>query len=152
MAKPVITKEKKLAWYVFSALYFAGVIVLVVVCLGHPEWINDTASRIFISFVFFMFAVGYWLLTSKISSYAIGFVQIIAAVGINYYQLVKIGTGPNHMEIYDRFVFIFGGIALVVNGLRTMEKGDDEKKRKELATSRSTGSSATPSPGSPTPE
>jgi hypothetical protein len=142
MAKRVVTKREKVLWFVFMGLYYAGIIALIVYGLGHPELINDTPSRVFVSSIFFLFGLGYWLFTSKISPVAIGWIQIIAAIGINYYQLVRIGSAQNHMEIYDRFVFILGGIALVVNGFKTMEKSDDEKKRKELATSLSGDSPA----------
>jgi hypothetical protein len=147
MEKPVVKRKNLLLWSVVGGLYFAGVIAFIVFALGHPEWLSETYIRVFISFIFFLFAVCYWLFASKISTYAIGSIQIIAALGSNYYQLYRIATTPKHMEVYDRFVFLLAGIALIVSGLKTIDRADDETgKTKGLATSLSNGSSAAPNP------
>jgi hypothetical protein len=134
----------------------SGVIAFAV---GDKDALSDSNSRILLCIGFLLVAyLSYRASETKLKLW-IGLGKIGAALASDWFQLEKWANEGFHTKPMERLVWLAAGLAVLQSGVKDVVEGLRLQPHRTIApmptidaTSRSSGSSAVPTPEAPTPE
>jgi hypothetical protein len=96
--------------FVFGVL---GPLVLLRGTLRRDEYLD----RFLICFAFFIWGLAYYAAKARTNKLLFAFLQIVVALGTEWYQTGKFAEEMTKTQAFDRWVFIIVGVLVIGNGL-----------------------------------
>ena len=78
---------------------------------------DEYLARFLICFAFFIWGLAYYAVKTRTNKLLFAFLQIVAALGTEWYQTGKLADQMTRSQIVDRWTFIIAGILVIGNGL-----------------------------------